>query len=73
MTTLDDVVNRLRAELLEVPGLRLTSGQVQRLCGVEKTLCQSVMAGGQPCAPSLGSLPSIRSQLLFQGQVPATR
>ena len=40
MTTLDDVVNRLRAEFLEMPGLRLTSGQVQRLCGVERTLCQ---------------------------------
>ena len=40
MTTLDDVVNRLRAEFLEMPGLRLTSDQVQRLCGVEKTLCQ---------------------------------
>ena len=40
MTTLDDVVNRLRAEFLEMPGLRLTSGQVQWLCGVEKTLCQ---------------------------------
>jgi hypothetical protein len=41
MTTLDDVVTRLRAEFLEMPGLRLTSGQVERLCGVEKTLCQS--------------------------------
>ena len=40
MTTIDDVVNRLRAEFLEMPSLRLTSGQVQRLCGVEKTLCQ---------------------------------
>ena len=40
MTTLDDVVNRLRAEFLEMPGLRLTAGQVQRLCGVERTLCQ---------------------------------
>ena len=40
MTTIDDVVNRLRAEFLEMPGLRLTSGQVQRLCGVEQTLCQ---------------------------------
>ena len=40
MTTIDDVVNRLRAEFLEMPGLRLTSGQVQRLCGVEKALCQ---------------------------------
>ena len=40
MTSVDDVVNRLRAEFLEMPGLRLTSGQAQRLCGVEKTLCQ---------------------------------
>ena len=40
MTTIDDVVNRLRAEFLEMPGLRLTSRQVQRLCGVEQTLCQ---------------------------------
>ena len=40
MTTIDDVVNRLRAEFSEMPGLRLTSGQVQRLCGVEKALCQ---------------------------------
>ena len=41
MTTIDDVVNRLRAEFLEMPGLRLTSGQVQRLCGVEQALCQA--------------------------------
>lgn len=40
MTTIDDVVNRLRAEFLEMPGLRLASGRVQRLCGVEQTLCQ---------------------------------
>ena len=40
MTTIDDVVNRLRAEFLEMPGLRLTSRQVERLCGVEKTVCQ---------------------------------
>lgn len=40
MTTIDDVVNRLRAEFLEMPGLRLTGAQLQRLCGVEKTLCQ---------------------------------
>ena len=37
---IEDVVNRLRAEFLEMPGLRLTSVQVQRLCGVERTLCQ---------------------------------
>ena len=35
-----DVINRLRAEYLEMPGLRLKPEQVQRLCGVERTMCQ---------------------------------
>ena len=35
-----EVLNRLRAEFLEMPGLRLKSEQVQRLCGVERTICQ---------------------------------
>ena len=39
MRTIDDVLSRLRAEFLEMPGLRLTPGQVQRLCGIERTLC----------------------------------
>jgi hypothetical protein len=28
---------------MEMPGLRLTLAQVQRLCGVEPTLCQQVL------------------------------
>jgi hypothetical protein len=32
MRTIEDVRNRLRSEFLEMPGLRLTSEQVQRLC-----------------------------------------
>jgi hypothetical protein len=43
MRTIHDVLNRLRAEFLEMPGLRLTSPQVQRLCGVERTTCQMVL------------------------------
>jgi hypothetical protein len=43
MKTTDDVVHRLRAEFLEMPGLRLSSAQVQRLCGIECTLCQTVL------------------------------
>ena len=39
----DAVRNRLRAEFLEMPGLRLKSEQVQRLCGVERTICQIVL------------------------------
>ena len=32
-------LDRLRAEFLEMPGLRLTADQVHRLCGVERAAC----------------------------------
>lgn len=37
------VLTRIRAEYLEMPGLRLTLRQVQRLCGAERSLCKSVL------------------------------
>ena len=43
MRTVHDVVKRLRAEYLQLPGLRLTVEQVQRLCGIERMMCQSVL------------------------------
>jgi hypothetical protein len=43
MRTIQDVLARLRAEYLETPGLRLTAAQVQGLCGIEPTLCRSVL------------------------------
>jgi hypothetical protein len=43
MRTIEDVLNRLRAEFVEMPGLRLRAQQVQRLCGVEPTMCQLVL------------------------------
>jgi len=36
-------LERIRAEYLEMPGLRLKSGQVQRLCGVERELCKHIL------------------------------
>lgn len=36
-------IERLRAEFLEMPGLRLTVAQVQRLCGLEPSMCQAVL------------------------------
>ena len=36
-------IERLRAEFLEMPGLRLTVVQVQRLCGVDDAMCQDVL------------------------------
>ena len=37
------LLERVRAEYLEMPGLRLTLKQVQRLCGIERTVCQMVL------------------------------
>lgn len=42
-TAAPQVVQRIRAEYLEMPGLTLRPEQVQRLCGVDSTLCQSVL------------------------------
>ena len=43
MRTSEEVLNRLRAEFLEMPGMHLKPEQVQRLCGVERGLCQTVL------------------------------
>ena len=37
------VLERIRAEFLEMPGLRLKPEQVQRLCGVEQNVCKHVL------------------------------
>jgi hypothetical protein len=39
----DILVTRIRAEYLEMPGLRLTLEQAQRLCGIEGALCRGVL------------------------------
>ena len=36
-------LERLRAEFLEMPGLRLTVAQAQRLYGVEPEMCQAIL------------------------------
>ncbi len=36
-------LDRLRGEYLEMPGLRLTVAQAQRLCGIERDTCQAVL------------------------------
>ena len=43
MTTIQSGIQRVRAEYLEMPGLRLKAEQVQRLCGIERTSCQTVL------------------------------
>ena len=37
------LLNRIRAEYLEMPGLLLTREQMQRLCGVDRAECQRVL------------------------------
>ncbi len=37
------MLERVRAEYLEMPGLRLTLPQAQRLCGLERELCRSIL------------------------------
>jgi hypothetical protein len=39
----DILLTRIRAEYLEMPGLRLTLEQAQRLCGVERALCRRML------------------------------
>ena len=36
-------LDRLRAEFLEMPGLRLTADQVHRFCGVERKTCRALL------------------------------
>ena len=39
------LVKRIRGEYLEMPGLRLTLAQAQRLCGVDRADCKAVLDG----------------------------
>ena len=40
---LEPVVRRIRAEFLEMPGLRLTPAQATRLWGLEPATCEAVI------------------------------
>jgi hypothetical protein len=37
------LLERIRAEYLEMPGMRLTVEQAERLCGLERALCQLML------------------------------
>lgn len=39
----DALLSRIRGEYLEMPGMRLTLQQAQRLCGIEPTVCRRVL------------------------------
>jgi hypothetical protein len=43
MGTTEDLHQRVWVEYLEMPGLTLTPKQVQRLCGIERAVCQTIL------------------------------
>ena len=40
---LDDVLRRVRGEYREMPGLRLTTAQAQRLWGLDRKVCDALL------------------------------
>ena len=40
---MDDVLQRIQGEFVEMPGLRLTTAQAQRLWGLERETCREVI------------------------------
>jgi hypothetical protein len=39
----DDVLQRIQGEFVEMPGLRLTAAQAQRLWGLDRKLCDELL------------------------------
>ena len=40
---IDDVLQRIQGEFVEMPGLRLTAAQAQRLWGLERDVCDALL------------------------------
>ena len=41
---IDEVLQRIQGEFVEMPGLRLTAAQAQRLWGLEREVCDALLA-----------------------------
>ena len=41
---MDDVLQRIQGEFVEMPGLRLTAAQAQRLWGLEREVCAKLLS-----------------------------
>ena len=41
--TVESALERLRGEYREMPGLRLTVEQVERLCGIDHVVCEALL------------------------------
>ena len=42
--SLEDLLRRVQGEYLEMPGLRLTTAQAQRLWGLDRAACDEVLS-----------------------------
>ena len=40
---IDDVLQRIQGEYIEMPGLRLTPAQAQRLWGLDRSVCDQLL------------------------------
>jgi hypothetical protein len=40
---IDDVLQRIQGEFIEMPGLRLTAAQAQRLWGLDRDACSALL------------------------------
>ncbi len=40
---MDEVLQRIQGEFIEMPGLRLTAAQAQRLWGLERDVCDALL------------------------------
>ena len=40
---IDEVLQRIQGEFVEMPGLRLTAAQAQRLWGLERDICDALL------------------------------
>ncbi len=40
---IDDVLQRIQGEFAEMPGLRLTPAQAQRLWGLDRAMCEELL------------------------------
>ena len=40
---IDEVLQRIQGEFVEMPGLRLTSAQAQRLWGLDRESCEALL------------------------------
>jgi hypothetical protein len=41
---IDDVLQRIQGEYVEMPGLRLTAAQAQRLWGLDRSVCEQLLS-----------------------------